>query len=865
MGKPNEYDEFWLKIEARRNDVFPVAVLKSPAGTGQGTLRLPFQGDDLKSRATMLEHGIHLSRSASPSEATRGVVRKSREVRPIEVGGELFESLFKGTVGSLFDKSLGMAQGKKGLRIKLHISPEDPETGALDPELAALVSLPWELLYHKETREHLSLTEATPLVRYLDVQRPYELPAFLAPLRILVVLSNPKGTTPLDLEKERAAIEKSWATLDDVEVDIIEQVTRQQLQNALSEKPYHVLHFMGHGSFDEETGQGTLLLEGEHGEPVPMSGHTLGVWLRDMPSMRLVFLNACETARGAQDAQQDPFAGVATALVMAGVPAVVAMQLTVADWAAISFAEGFYRSLSQNKPVDAAVVEGRKEILAEKEGAFDWAIPVLFMRSPDGQLFKADRRIMSPLAWGLSVAALIVMLLLVGGLAMGLTKTITIEPEVPSVSVNRTVALQAFADGMAVESSVWASSDTSIATVEQGRITGRNPGVATITARLGWFSRAEVEATVFEPVATSLQVQPRQISLFVGESLALRSIVRDAEGYPMPDHVVSWMSSDSSLVQATSEGVFQGVGAGQAMVYAHAAEGLIDSAQVAVMNPIIVDEDTLTEPEQDAAAPSLIQFVLSETSTYLKENDSDSGLDYYTMSGQTEACAACRTGTEAACDDCWWVQCDRLIASPRTLEAVRSYLQGRDQPELLQHVESHEAFEQLVYYQGEGALFSVLPSTKAQWDGIDAPETRETLENLYGTCTGLTSDLLLFSITLKNQSSGYTTVSAVEYHVLQDFGEAAGGDDAGLLRPIAQYVHEIERTCREPEVFSFPLQPPIELEPDRSKSFELQPSFSVEDYPSAFLAPLLVRIEIVTDKGNVVISPFLVEAPSCAG
>jgi len=109
--------------------------------------------------------------------------------------------------------------------------------------------------------------------------------------------------------------------------------------------------------------------------------------------MRLVFLNACDTAKATKQKGQDPFAGVATAMIMAGIPAVVAMQFPITDKAAVSFAGTFYPRIVSGYPVDAAVAEGRKAIKLADPSTMEWATPVLFMRSPDGVLFDIKKPI----------------------------------------------------------------------------------------------------------------------------------------------------------------------------------------------------------------------------------------------------------------------------------------------------------------------------------------------------------------------------------------------------------------------------------------------------------------------------------------
>lgn len=369
-----DYLDFIIRIEARRGEVFAVGI-QSPAGEGSSELRLPFPSDQYAAQI----HGL-----GRAMRGTREVVIESGVADappPSDLGNALFQSLFTGSCRDLFNTSLGQIQGRDlGLRIKLHIDPTDPD-------IADLACLPWELMYRAETRDFLTLSRGTPLVRYLDVQRPFALLPYAPPLRILVVVSSPAGVPQLNLANERRAIEASWGHTAGVEIDFLSQATSLRLCDHLASRSYHVLHFMGHGDFDPAKGTGVLLLEDEAGMVAPIDGAALGMLLRDAPSMRLVVLNACNTAQAARTAGLDPFAGVANALVMAGVPAVVAMQFPISDSAAIEFASTFYPRLVEGFPIDAAVAEARKAIRMADGQSWEWATPVLFMRSRDGALF----------------------------------------------------------------------------------------------------------------------------------------------------------------------------------------------------------------------------------------------------------------------------------------------------------------------------------------------------------------------------------------------------------------------------------------------------------------------------------------------
>jgi formylglycine-generating enzyme required for sulfatase activity len=408
-----EYEDFSLKIEAKRGEVYPVSVLHSPAGEAHASFQLPFAPDKFKDLRFGMGDEVRRSGRAPQRHVSPAATRKPAQL----VGDLLFNSLFTGPVRALFDQSLGLMHGRQcGLRIKLHIDPEDPS-------LAQLASLPWEFLYREENREFLNLSLYTPIVRYLDVQRPYSPLPLEPPLRILVVISNPDDYPKLDLHIERARIEASWATQEAVQVDFLDEATIEALQDRLRE-PYHVLHFMGHGDFDERSGEGVIVMKDEDGCGAMVSGEKLGTLLRDVRSMRLVFLNACETATLSPEEELDPFAGVATATVMSGVPAVVAMQFPISDYAAGTFARQVYPLLAHGYPVDYAVTEARKAVSLAVPNTMEWGTPVLFMRAPNGIIFQAAeprvRKEPADRAWSWQRLLLPLALVALMGLMLGL-------------------------------------------------------------------------------------------------------------------------------------------------------------------------------------------------------------------------------------------------------------------------------------------------------------------------------------------------------------------------------------------------------------------------------------------------------------
>jgi CHAT domain-containing protein len=208
------------------------------------------------------------------------------------------------------------------------------------------------------------------------------------PLKILVVCATPSDCQPLNVTDEKQKIGqqlKKMRLKTKVKLDVLNHATIEKLRDRI--KKYHVIHFIGHGGFIRQQGEeiGCLMFESQYGKSDLIHSVRFSLILRDT-KVRLVILNACETAK---TSTYNAFLGVAPALVNAGIPAVIAMQFPMPDSSAVMFSEEFYNSLSQYYQVDAAVTDARIA-MAERIGVdrIDWGIPVLFMQSPDGILFR---------------------------------------------------------------------------------------------------------------------------------------------------------------------------------------------------------------------------------------------------------------------------------------------------------------------------------------------------------------------------------------------------------------------------------------------------------------------------------------------
>lgn len=375
---PSDYLNFDLLIEHGPSSVdYRARVIRSPAGEASADFTLPFTEGELSDFL------------GSTVGRTRHYGVESKEIGasldPRAFGIRLYDAAFAGSVGLCLRRSLDKAdQSNSGLRIRLR----------LDPAVLDLAELPWEFLFATDLERFLALSDLTPIVRYIEQDRPVKPLLAELPLTVLAVFSNPTDVTAL-------AVEQEWQNLQDalksvvergvIVLERLESATLAALQARLRRGPVDLLHFVGHGFFDPKSDTGGLVFENENGRSESATAETLGMLLHDHHALRLIFLNACD---GAQGGRHSAFAGVAQRLVQQRVPAVLAMQFAVTDAAAIALSQVFYQALADGLPADTALSQARKAIAA-RGNASEWGTPVLFSRSDDNRLIEyvqKDRR-----------------------------------------------------------------------------------------------------------------------------------------------------------------------------------------------------------------------------------------------------------------------------------------------------------------------------------------------------------------------------------------------------------------------------------------------------------------------------------------
>ena len=306
-----------------------------------------------------------------------------------------------------------------------------PETQAIPDIIAAreatalLLGLPWELLhdggaYLFQGKDPIQVRRRLPpRMTNPDAAKGHEttfsdIATMAPPIRILLITARPEDKNCAYIDHRAsalplvAAMEKLPGL---VEIKILHPPTFSALDEELERarrkaKPYHVVHFDGHGNVDPRRGTGILCFEDpeetgklQYRRHNPIPADRLGALLKDH-RIPLVFLDACRSAQAnpAADPVHDrPTESVASALLQAGVGSVVAMNYSVLVETARRFVTAFYKMLAAGARVGDAMLAGQQALEKNKSRGrifggdelilHDWFVPVLYQTREDPRLF----------------------------------------------------------------------------------------------------------------------------------------------------------------------------------------------------------------------------------------------------------------------------------------------------------------------------------------------------------------------------------------------------------------------------------------------------------------------------------------------
>ncbi|MEZ4771348.1 MAG: CHAT domain-containing protein, partial [Caldilineales bacterium] len=269
-----------------------------------------------------------------------------------------------------------------------------------------MASLPWELLaYDDEPLVASGRVQLTRYITFAQATAPYPV---TDRLEVLTITARPRDALTLDATAEVDAIQAAFDALAQrriVRIHSLSPPTPDALAAAVNARTYHIIHFDGHGMvgrrcpycgrfsneealfctnarcgarLDEASLEGCLLFESNRGDGLSqmVSPRELATVLAER-QVRLFIASACQSGavKGAT-----VFNSIGPRLLLAGIPAVVAMQFSVPVDSTVVFSSEFYAALARSESVAAATSAGRRILI--NRGT--WHIPALYLRSRDG-------------------------------------------------------------------------------------------------------------------------------------------------------------------------------------------------------------------------------------------------------------------------------------------------------------------------------------------------------------------------------------------------------------------------------------------------------------------------------------------------
>lgn len=259
------------------------------------------------------------------------------------------------------------------------------------------LSMPYELLYYRD----LPMVLQHPVCRQVSGVNVrgehfddffYKLRQRKGKLRVLLIASGTPGTTSDEQVLELEQVINQSAQRFGVKAVVDKLLTRQASIKAIRDRlrncTYHIVHYAGHGVFDEVTGENSGL---RFWQRENMSGERVTLTAREIASLmgacetRLFYINACVGAEvsSEQVLHGNDYLGVMDAIVQAKVPYVLGFRWYVTDRSSRYFASLFYQHFFSRPLVpEQAVLRARKQIYEEDPLNEAWSSPILVAQTP---------------------------------------------------------------------------------------------------------------------------------------------------------------------------------------------------------------------------------------------------------------------------------------------------------------------------------------------------------------------------------------------------------------------------------------------------------------------------------------------------
>lgn len=295
--------------------------------------------------------------------------------------GSILAAVLSDGIGQRFNELLDTADGRVELLLRF-----DDET---DPDL---VHLPWENLFIERpgTRQNVFAARDDKLAFSRTIEPEPREPASPARrgLDVMLVDVDPTRDSALDDDEDEPssscvariceALEKLGADDDRLTVTRRALPSATQLEDALSDRRYDIVHYVGHGRFvPGDPPLDELALRGS-GDDAYVDAAMFAASLADAPPA-LVVLQLCE---GPEDMPADLSTFAPALLTKKGTQAVVAYQFPLTGLLSAQFNEVLYRQLLGGRSVQMGVQTARRRLWLKNQRSRAFLSPATFLIRP---------------------------------------------------------------------------------------------------------------------------------------------------------------------------------------------------------------------------------------------------------------------------------------------------------------------------------------------------------------------------------------------------------------------------------------------------------------------------------------------------
>ena len=304
-------------------------------------------------------------------------IAKRIEARMKQLGTDLFRMVLEGTEPWI------AAKNRLG-ETRIEIESEVQDAGA-----------PWELLRDPVADLPLALAAASFVRAHSQAaRRPPPVPSDTKEVRILLAICRPGGAADVPFRSVARRLIKglSEEARQRFKLEVLRPPTFEQLGKRLrtakaNGKPFHIVHFDGHGS------SGAVYFENPSvkGNAQAVPAVELGKLL-NATGVPVLILNACRSAHAEPPKAPLPvsdvheqvrtFGSLAHAVMDHGASAVVAWRYNVYVTTAAQFVADFYASLASGLTLGEAATLARTQLHNAVREIEDWVVPVIFEVAP---------------------------------------------------------------------------------------------------------------------------------------------------------------------------------------------------------------------------------------------------------------------------------------------------------------------------------------------------------------------------------------------------------------------------------------------------------------------------------------------------